>query len=116
VAKFVTKREADLVRKHLRELREADQRAIVIRQDADDKAKLLEQEVRAYKDASQNEWRGESSDRAAAYVTRAEIKPIQDWALAQQGRSAGISAMGAILLTLTGLAIAALSVALVLAR
>lgn len=109
---FVTQREFDIVREHWNQLREADQRALEIKQDADDKAKLLEQEVRAYKDASQNEWRGESGDRAATYVTRAEIKPLQDYVA---GR-AGVSGLQVSLMTLAGLVIAALSVALVIIR
>ena len=114
--KFVTQREADIVRNYEHLLREADQRAISIKQDADDRAKILQQDTdRAYR-AGQNEWRGESSDRAALYVTRTELKPIQDWVLSQQGRSAGISAFQATLMGLAGLAIAVLSVALVLAR
>jgi hypothetical protein len=112
---FVTHREFDLVREYLDKLRDADQRALTIKQEADDKAKLLEQEVRAYKDASQNEWRGESSDRAAAYVTRTELKPLQEWVLSQQGRSAGISAQTALLMGLAGLVLTALLVFVALA-
>jgi hypothetical protein len=112
--KFVSQREFDMVRQHLRELREADQRALQIKQEADDKAKVLEQDVRAYKDASQNEWRGESSDRAAAYVTRTELRPLQEWVLAQQGRSAGVSAQTALLMGLAGLVLTALLVYLAL--
>jgi hypothetical protein len=112
--KFVTQREFDMVREHLRELGAADQRALQIKQEADDKAKALEQDTDSYYRAGQNEWRGESSDRAAMYVTRTELKPIQDWVLAQQGRSAGISAQTALLMGLAGLVLTALLVYLAL--
>jgi hypothetical protein len=114
--KFVTRREFDRERQHIRELLSKEQRALEIKQAADDKAQLLAYQERAKKDASQNEWRGESSDRAAAYVTRSELKPIQDWVLAQQGRSAGISALQATLMGLALLATAVLSVALAMGR
>jgi len=113
---FVTRREFDMAREYERQLREADQRAIAIKQDADDRAKILQQGTDRDYRASSNEWRGESGDRAATYVTRAEMKPLQDYVMSQQGRSAGISALQVLLFSLAGLAIAALGVALAIAR
>jgi hypothetical protein len=125
--KFVTQREFDIVRGQWNQLRKADQRALEIKQAADDKATLLEQAERSYKYAQQNEWRGESSDRAATYATQvalegavatimAKVDPVLAFVESQKGRSAGISTLQATLMGLAMLTIAALSVALMLAR
>lgn len=125
--KFVTRRELDLLRAHLSQLREADQRALVISETKDLAALSLAREHQVYRDAQANELRAQINAERLLYVTRpameasvakieAELKPVLAFMAQQQGRSAGISALQATLMGLAGLLIAVLSVALVLAH
>lgn len=117
---FVTRREFD-------KLREADQRALSIKETADLAALELARDHQRYRDEQANRLREQIESERGNYVTRAalegavekfdaELKPVLTFMAAQQGRSAGVSALSAVLMTLAGLAVAVLSVALVLAR
>jgi hypothetical protein len=131
---FVTRREFDMARDYERQLHEkdemlraADLRAIQVRQEADDRAKHLEQSTSRDYRMGQNEWRGESADRQATYAPRAEVAaqfatltakldPVISYVESQKGRSAGITALQALLIALATLAIAAMSVVVALHR
>lgn len=74
-----------------------------------------------------NRLREQIDAERGGYVTRAaleaanakidaELKPVLAFMASQQGRSAGIGAQTAMLMTMAGLIIAALSVALVIVR
>jgi vacuolar-type H+-ATPase subunit H len=124
---FVTQREFDVLRNHLRELREADQRALSIKETADLAALGLARDHQTYRDEKANELREQISSERGLYVTRGqleaatakievELEPVKAYMLAQQGRADGISALQVLLFSLAGVAIAALSVALAIVR
>lgn len=113
---FVTRREFD-------KLREADQRALSIKETADLAALGLAREHQVYRDEQANNLRDQITEERGLYVTRlameaaiekleAELKPALTYIAAAQGRAV----LYAVLMTLAGLVIAGLSVALVLAR
>jgi hypothetical protein len=113
---FVTQRQLDELRQHLRDLRVADQRALSIKETADLAALSLAREHQQWRDAQANELRSQINQERGTYVSQAEFKPVLAYISAQQGRSAGMSALQVTLSGLAGLAIAALSVALALGR
>jgi hypothetical protein len=124
---FVTHREFDQALDHLRELRAADQRALSIKETADLAALGLARDHQLYRDEKANELREQINTERGHYAGRgeldaavakieAELKPVLAYMASQQGRSAGITALQATLMGLAGLAIAVLTVALVLAR
>jgi hypothetical protein len=112
----VTQRELQELRDHLRDLREADQRALSIKETADLAALSLAREHQQWRDAQANELRAQINQERGTYVSQAEFKPVLAYISAQQGRSAGVSALQATLIGLAGLAIAVLSVALAMGR
>jgi len=113
---FVTRREFD-------KLREADQRALSIKETADLAALGLAREHQRYRDEQANNLREQIAAERGRYVVRnemdaavakleAELKPVLTFMAAQQGRKEGITALQVTLMGLVGLVIAALSVAL----
>lgn len=117
---FVTRREFD-------KLREADQRALSIKETADLAALGLAREHQRYRDEQANNLREQIGTERGMYVTRkelesatekfeVELKPVLTFMAAQQGRAAGISALQVLLFSLAGLTIAGLSVALAIIR
>ncbi len=119
----VTQRELNDLREHLRELRNADQRALSIKETADLAALGLAREHQRYRDEQANQLREQINAERLLYVTRpameaatakleAELKPVLAFMAAQQGRAV----LYAILMTLAGLAISGLSLALFITR
>jgi vacuolar-type H+-ATPase subunit E/Vma4 len=117
---FVTRREFD-------KLREADQRALSIKETADLAALGLAREHQRYRDEQANQLREQINAERLLYVTRpameaavakieAELKPVLTYMASQQGRSAGITALQALLIALATLSIAGLSVVVALHR
>jgi vacuolar-type H+-ATPase subunit E/Vma4 len=117
---FVTRREFD-------KLREADQRALSIKETADLAALGLAREHQRYRDEQANQLREQINSERLLYVTRpameaavakieVELKPVLAYMASQQGRSAGITALQALLIALATLAIAAMSVVVALHR
>lgn len=98
----------DTLKEHYDKLREADQRALQIKETGDSKALDLAREIQTYKDEKANELREQISSERGIYVTKAEMKPFADYITAQQGQTKGsditmakivttISVVGAIL-------------------
>jgi CHASE3 domain sensor protein len=123
----VTQRELQELRDHLRELREADQRALSIKETADLAALELARDHQRYRDEQANNLREQINTERGEYVARAELeaavakieaelKPVLTYMASQQGRSAGITALQALLIALATLAIAAMSVVVALHR
>ncbi len=117
---FVTRREFD-------KLREADQRALSIKETADLAALGLAREHQRYRDEQANQLREQINTERLLYVTRpameaavakieAELKPVLAFMASQQGRTAGVTALQVTLMGLAGLAIATLSVILAINR
>ena len=99
------------LREHFEALREADQRALQIKDKADEEALALAREIQAYKDEKANELREQINNERGVYVERrefeefrqryvdahvaledkfdAQLKPINDYITGREGRSAG---------------------------
>ena len=106
------------------EVKNAEEKALRIKEEADKAALGLAREIQTYKDEKANELREQISRERGEYVSRTEylvqlkgiedtLKPIRDYIASQQGRSAGIGASAAtliavvtIVLTVVGLIIA----------
>src|SRR6476660_1083469 len=93
------------------QLREADQRALEIKQTADEKALRLADEIQKYKDEKANELREQINSERGLYITAAQLRaevekieaildPIGAYVAAQQGRSVGIQASTGALVTI----------------
>jgi len=126
---YVSRREFENFRDHLRDLREADQRALSIKETADLAALGLAREHQVYRDEQANQLREQINSERGGYVTRAaldaatakieaQLHPVLEFMASQQGRSAGISSqMTLFLVWLPALAAAATAVvALILSR
>jgi vacuolar-type H+-ATPase subunit H len=124
---LVTQRELAVLREHFRELRDADQRALSIKEAADSAALDLAREHQVYRDEQANRLREQITEERGNYVTRAdlagavakieaELKPVLTYMVSQQGRSAGISAFQVTLIALATLAVGILGVALAMGR
>ncbi len=71
------------------EAREADAKALKIKEQADRDALELAREIQTYKDEKANELREQINNERGLYVTQTELKPINDFVAQQQGRSTG---------------------------
>lgn len=118
-----TQQQLTELREHLRELRDADQRALAIKETADREALDLAREHQVYRDEQANRLREQITEERGNYVTRAdlaaavakievELKPVLTYMASQQGRSAGISAFQVTLIALATLAVGILGIAL----
>jgi hypothetical protein len=112
---------------HLQELRQADQRALDIKEAEAAKALQLAREHQIYRDEQANNLREQINRERGSYATRSdleavvtqittELEPVKAYMQAQQGRAAGITTQTALFLTLGGLAIAMLTLVLAFAR
>jgi hypothetical protein len=92
---------------------EGDQKALQIKDEGDQKALILAREIQTYKDQQHNGVLDQLKDERATYATKSEmvagfekvaeiIKPLADYATAQQGRSGGLSAGWGYLLAAIG--------------
>ena len=70
---------------HFAALRDADQRALAIKEQADRDALGLAREIQTYKDEKANELREQIGSERGLYVTRPEIKPLADYVTSQSG-------------------------------
>ncbi len=73
----------DLLFAHFTALREADQRAITIKENADESALGLAREIQQYKDEKANELREQINSERGLYVTHSEFKVVSDYVTAQ---------------------------------
>lgn len=94
----------DTLKQYNDALRAADQRALQIKETADEKALDLSAEVQRYKDEKANELRSQIEREQGERATKIElqalgekleatIKPLSDYVHSQQGRSSGTSAL-----------------------
>jgi vacuolar-type H+-ATPase subunit H len=113
---FVTRREFD-------QLREADQRALSIKEAANQAALELAREHQRYRDEQANNLREQINNERGEYVTRAELeaavakieaelKPVLSFMSSQQGRASGISAQMSLFITLAALAVSVMAIVL----
>jgi len=77
----------ETLKEHVDALREADQRALAIKDVGDAKALELAREIQNYKDEKDNRLREQINLERGLYVTRVEFKPISDFMAGQQGGS-----------------------------
>jgi vacuolar-type H+-ATPase subunit H len=125
---YVTQRELRELHDHWRELREADQHAMTVKESADQKALALAREHQLYRDEQANQLREQISEERGQYATRsaldaavarldAELKPILSYIDSRRGHSEGISTTAAVLMgivTTIAVAVSALSTVLLL--
>jgi len=100
------------LKEHFDDLRAADQRALQIKESADDRALGLAREIQTYKDEKANELREQINSERGLYITRAEFKPIVDYVTSQQGRSSGFDKSWAIIITIVGVGLVILGLVL----
>lgn len=97
----------DTLKQHFDALREADQRALEIKEQGDKEARRIKDEsdktalglsaeTQKYKDEKANELREQINRERNLYATNdkleATVKPLVDYVSSQQGRSGGLSA------------------------
>jgi hypothetical protein len=87
-------------------LREADQRALSIKEVGDAKALDLAREIQAYKDERDNRLREQINTERGLYVARTEFKPVAEFVTAQQGGSKVWNYVIGIALALAGFIVA----------
>lgn len=84
------------LKEHFEALREADQRALKIKEEADKMALSLASDIQKYKDEKANELRAQINSERGLYITRNEmyaaldklgetLKPVLAYVAAQQG-------------------------------
>lgn len=121
----VTQRQLADFKRYLAALREADQRAIEIKEVADNAALLLARDHQQYRDEKANDLREQINEERLAYVTRpvmeaeiakleAELKPIQSYMSGQEGRRAGSANSTALIISMITIAIAVISTLVVI--
>jgi Flp pilus assembly protein TadB len=69
------------------------EKAIEIKERAEQKALELAREIQTYKDEKANELREQINSERGLYATKDELRTIQDWMAGQQGRSGGMSGL-----------------------
>jgi vacuolar-type H+-ATPase subunit H len=77
------------------EVKNAEEKALKIKEEADKRALDLQAETQTYKDEKANELRSQIERERGSYVTQTELKPLTDYVARQQGRSAGIGSTSA---------------------
>lgn len=96
------------------------EKALRIKEAADERALGLQAETQKYKDEKANELRSQINDERLTYVTRTELNaamekievmmtPLTTWVASQQGRSSGLSAGWGFLVGAVGVAAAVVS-------
>ena len=91
------------------------EKALRIKESADETARILVAENQAYKDEKANELRSQIERERGTYATKddlaaaqakaeLQLKPVADFVLSQQGRSAGIGMSAGVLVTALGIA------------
>lgn len=111
----------ETLRIHLEALREADQRALTIKESADETARGLAREDQKYKDEQANKLREQIASERNLYVRNEElaalaarmealIKPLSDFMAAQSGKTQGVGNLGNVLIGVAALVIAVVAV------
>ncbi len=95
-----------------KELRIADERALRIKDAADDQALGLAREAQTYRDERANNLREQINLERGAYATKEELKPVVDFMAKQQGRSSGLNSSYGMIFGILGL-VATVTVTLV---
>ena len=96
------------LKEHITSLNAADQRALQIKETADETARILVAENQAYKDEKANELRSQIERERGSYATKddlaaavgkveLQLKPVADFVLSQQGRREGIGVSAGVL-------------------
>jgi vacuolar-type H+-ATPase subunit E/Vma4 len=66
------------LREHLEALRAADQHALQIKEEADQRALVLARQIQDYKDEKANELRAQIESERGSYATQTELKALTD--------------------------------------
>jgi|SRR6185503_14056205 len=96
------------------EVKAAEEKAIKVKEKADEAALKLDQEIRAYKDDKANRLREQIEGERGNYVAKAELRaavekleamlnPVIAYVASQQGRQTGVTNTWAVIITLIGL-------------
>jgi len=88
------------------EVKNAEEKALRIKEQADRDALGLAREIQTYKDEKANQLREQINSERGLYVSKVELKPLADYVTAQQGRSSGVVDTRTILFAVVGLLIA----------
>lgn len=80
----------ETLKEHFEALRAADQRALQIKEQGDEKALDLAREIQVYKDEKANELREQINQERNLYVRVDQLKPINDYMATHEGRSEGL--------------------------
>jgi len=104
----------ETLKEHFDALRHADEKALRIKEEADNKALELARSIQEFKDEKANELRSQIEGERGMYVTQsdlrgavekieAHIKPLSEFVTTQQGRRSGIGTSAGVLVgALTG--------------
>lgn len=84
------------------------EKALKIKESADENALKLAREIQTYKDEKANELREQINSERGLYATNRDIEPIKAYIASQTGRGLGMNALAgwAIALVMAGVAIA----------
>jgi hypothetical protein len=85
------------------EARQADQRALEIKEGEREKALGLARDSQKYRDEQANKLREQINSERGLYATKEDIKPLIEFVASQQGRSTGLASSWGYLLGLLGL-------------
>ena len=91
----------DTLKEHFDALRAADQRALQIKESADEKALELAREIQTYKDEKANELRSQIEREQGERATKAELQALGE--KLETARDAGWLSARTLLLTVVGL-------------
>lgn len=65
------------------------EKALLIKETADERALVLQAETQKYKDEKANDLRSQIERERGNYITQSDLKPISDFVQSQIGRTAG---------------------------
>jgi Flp pilus assembly protein TadB len=92
------------------------EKALAILKEADNKALELAREIQIYKDEKANELREQINSERGLYVTHAELKPLMEFVLSQQGSSSTSTKLIGYMFAAAGLATAIVTTVLLILR
>jgi vacuolar-type H+-ATPase subunit H len=92
------------------EVKNAEEKALKVKEQADRDALGLAREIQTYKDEKANELRSQIERERGTYISRAEFKPVGDFIATQTGRASGALDMRTLFLALPGVIAAILTI------
>jgi hypothetical protein len=109
------------------EVKNAEEKALKVKEEADRTALSLAREIQTYKDEKANELRSQIERERGSYATQgdlkgaiekleATVKPLADWIASQQGRTGGLNAGWGYLVGAIGVIATVISLVILLTR